>query len=148
MIASAETAAHIGELHVDARWLVRGVGFAEQEGDRLGSLIGRLHTDDELKVLAASVVPSKSAFRLEKHRVDRLRLKLPLQHQMRRIVGRKLSANVFAVTRRFRIIEPGWNRQPRPDRALGVLELAGTDPAVLDRRIDIGRARGRAGHPW
>jgi hypothetical protein len=106
MIASAETAAHIGELHVDARWLVRGVGFAEQEGDRLGSLIGRLHTDDELKVLAASVVPSKSAFRLEKHRVDRLRLKLPLQHQMRRIVGRKLSANVFAVTRRFRIIEP------------------------------------------
>jgi len=147
VVAAAETAAHIGELHVDACRLVRGLGLAEQEGDGLRGVARGLRADDELEVLAACVVPGEAVFRLEKHRIHRLRLELPLQHQARRIVPRKLGANVFAVTRGLRIVLPGGNRQPRPDRALGVLELSGTDPAILDRRIDIRRVGGRPRNP-
>ena len=58
------------------------------------------------------------------------------------------SARIFApIVGGFGIGLPGWDRQPRPDRDLGVLgflELAGTDPAVLHRRVDVGRLRRRA----
>jgi len=70
-----------------------------------------------------------------------LRLELALEHQPRRIVSRKLGANVFAVTRGLRVLLPDGNRQPRPDRPLGVLKFSRTDPAILDRRIDVGSIR-------
>jgi len=37
-------------------------------------------------------------------------------------------------------------QEPRPYRALRVLETPRTDPAVLERRVNIGRVRSRAGH--
>ena len=132
-------------MRVDARRLVRGVGFAEQEADRFRSIVGRLHAD-ELEGLTASVVPGKTAFRLEKHWIRRLRLELPLQHQPRRIVRGKLGANGFAMTGSFRVVEPGRNRQPLPDRVLVFVEHPRTDPPVLDRRINIGRIRSRPGY--
>ena len=46
----------------------------------------------------------------------------------------------------FGVGAPGRNREPRPYRALTVLETSRTDPAVLDRRVNVGRVRGRAGH--
>src|SRR5258707_562223 len=46
----------------------------------------------------------------------------------------------------FGIAEPGRNREPGPYRTLRVLETSRTDPAVLDRRVNIWRVRGRAGH--
>jgi hypothetical protein len=109
MVASAETAAHIGELRVDARRLVRGVGFAKQEDNRFRGIVGRLNADHEFKILAAWIVPGKTAFRLEKHRIRRLRLELPLQHQPRRIVRCKLGANGFAVIGGLRIALPAGN---------------------------------------
>src|SRR5262249_10528082 len=72
---------------------------------------------------------------------------LPLQHQARRIVCRKFGANVFAVTGGLSVFLTAWNRQPLPDRVPGVLELPGTDPAVLDWRIDIRRVGGRPSNP-
>jgi len=41
---------------------------------------------------------------------------------------------------------PGRKRESCPDRASRTLEEARTNPAVLDRRVDIGRVRGRAAH--
>ena len=141
MVACAEAAAHIGAARIDTRRFVRGVGLAKQEGDGLGGVVGRLHADDEFEDPAARVIPSKTAFRFEKHRFGRLRLELALEHQPRRIVSRKLGANVFAVTRGLRVLLPDGNRQPRPDRPLGVLKFSRTDPAILDRRIDVGSIR-------
>ena len=66
---------------------------------------------------------------------------------MRRIVRRELGTNRFAVARGFRVGVPGGIRERRPVWLLGVLELRRADPPVLDRRVDIGRIRGRAGHP-
>ena len=51
------------------------------------------------------------------------------------------------MVRGFGVGLSGRDRQPRPDRAAqcsGFLELAGTDPAVLDRRVDVGRLWSRA----
>ena len=124
VIASAESAADIGEMRIDMRRLVCGLGFAEQIRDRFSRLVGRLHADHQFEILAAGVVPSEAAFRLEKHRVNGLSFELPLQHQMRRIIRRKLGANLFAVVRRLRVVLPGGNREPRPDRVLRVLEYS------------------------
>src|SRR5262249_6861951 len=103
VVAAAETAAHIGELHVDTRRRMWGFGCAQQESHRLRGIVRRLHADDKLEALAARVVPGESAFRLEKHRIHRLRLELSLEHQARRIVCCKLGADVFAVTGGLRV---------------------------------------------
>jgi hypothetical protein len=128
----------------------RRLRLAEQERDRLRGFVGRLDTDDERECLAARVVPCKPAFRLEKHRIDRLGVELTLQHQERRIVRCEFRTNLLAVVGRFGIGLPGRVRLPGPDRDLGVLirvlELAGTDPTVLDWRVDVGRLRGWAGY--
>src|SRR5438067_13742815 len=103
MVAAAEATAQISEARVDARRFVRGVGFAEQKGDGLGDVVGRLRAGDEFESLA-SVVPGETAFWLEKHRIGRLRLELPLQHEPRRIVRRKLGAEVFDVSGGFCVV--------------------------------------------
>src|SRR5262249_61272105 len=69
VVASAEAAADIGELRVDARRLEGGAGFAQKERDGFQVLERRLHPEHELEVLAARVVPGETAFRLKKHRV-------------------------------------------------------------------------------
>jgi len=69
MVASAESAADIGELSVDARRLESSAGFAQKERDGFRVLERRLHPEHELEVLAARVVPGDAAFRLEKHGV-------------------------------------------------------------------------------
>ncbi|HWX31552.1 MAG TPA: hypothetical protein VNZ53_29480 [Steroidobacteraceae bacterium] len=81
MVATAESTTAIGEIAVDACRPEGRLRIAEQIGDGFRDLVGRLHADDELKVLAARVVPGKAAFWFEKHRVDRLRLEFPVKHQ-------------------------------------------------------------------
>ena len=61
-----------------------------------------------------------------------------------RIVRCKFRADLFAVSRRFRIGVPGRDREPRPYRAPRGLETPRTDPTVLDRRVDVGRVGGWA----
>ena len=144
MVASAESAAAIGRIGVDAHWLHGRLGLAEQICDRAGDLEGRLRADDKLEGLARPIEPGKAAFRLEKHRVDRLGLEFAVQHQKRRIVRREFSPDPLAVLRSFGIGLPGRDREPRPYRLARVLEAPGTDPAVLERREHIGRLGRRA----
>src|SRR5258708_6699566 len=94
----------------------------------------------------ARSIPSDAAPRLEKHRAARLGLEVAVQHQNGRIARCKFGADLLPMGCGFGVGEPGRNRQPRPYRALRVLETSRTDPAVLDRRVNIGRVRGRAGH--
>src|SRR5262245_22184046 len=133
MVATAESTTAIGEIRVDAGRLESRLRVAEQIGGRFRGLVRRLHADDELEVLAAGVVPGKAAFRLEKHRVDRLRLEFAIEHQERRVVGCEFRADLFAIARGFGIVLPARNREARPDWAPGFLETPWTDPAVLDR---------------
>jgi hypothetical protein len=69
-----------------------------------------LHANNKFKILAARVIPGNSAFRLEKHRIDRLRLKFAIEHQECRIIGCEFGADLFPITRGFRIGLPGWDR--------------------------------------
>src|SRR5262249_30151506 len=147
VVASAESPAAISKISVDAGRLESRQGVAEQIGDRFRGLVRRLRADDELEVFAAGVIPGKAAFRLEKHRIDRLRLEFAIEHQQRRVVGCEFRADFFAIARRFRIGLPGGSREARPDRTSRAFEEPWTDPAVLDRRIELGRARGRAPYP-
>src|SRR5258707_13844564 len=73
-------------------------------------------------------------------------LEFAVQHQQRRTGLGKLGADLLAMGCGFGIGAPARNREPRPYRALTVLETSRTDPAVLDRRVNIGCIRGRGGH--
>ena len=117
MVASAEAAADIGEISVDARRLEGGAGFAQKVRDRFRGLVWRLHPDHELEGFAAHVVPGDAALRLEKHRVDRLGLEFAIQHQNGRIVRCKFRADLLAMGCGFGVGAPGRNREPRPYRA-------------------------------
>ena len=130
VVASAEPAAAIGEVDVDVRRAEFRIGLAEQKCDRFRGFVGRLHADDERERLAARVVPRKPAFRLEKHRIDRLGVELTVQHQERRIVRRQLRAYFRADVSGFGIGRPGRDRQPRPDRDLGVLVVCWNLPGL------------------
>ena len=55
--------------------------LAEQKRNRGGGLVWRLHPEHELEDLAVRVVPGETAFRFEEHRVDRLGLEFPVEHQ-------------------------------------------------------------------
>src|ERR1700682_2098723 len=81
MVASAETAAYIGELRVDAGGLERRTSFSQQERNRLRGLVGRLNAEHELKFIALPVVPAETTFRLKKHRVNGLGLEGAVEHQ-------------------------------------------------------------------
>src|SRR6476659_7924111 len=85
MVASAESAAHIGKQCYDVRRLERSPGIAEPACKRFSGLVTRLQGEHELEVFGARVVPGEPAFRLAKHRVDRLSLKFAVQHQNGRI---------------------------------------------------------------
>jgi hypothetical protein len=142
-VAPAESAAARGKIGVDASRFEGGLGVAEQIGDRARGFVGRLHADNEFEVLAAGVIPGKTAFRLESHRVDRLRLEFAIEHQECRIVGCKVRADPFAIGRGFGISLSG---RGRPYRAPRVLETPRTNPAVLGQRVHIGCVRGWAAH--
>ena len=73
-------------------------------------------------------------------------LEFAVQHQKGRIARRKFSADLLAVGRGLGVGLRLRHRERRPYRAFRVLELSGADPAVLERRVNIGRVRGRAGH--
>ena len=106
VIASAEAAAHIGKLRVDARRLKRRMGFAQQVCDRLRGLIRRLHANDELEGVAAGVMPGQTALGLEKHWIHRLGLEFALQHQQVSLVVGELGADLLAISRGFGISRP------------------------------------------
>src|SRR5260370_23338590 len=146
MVASAESAAHISKQGFDVRRLERNPRVAEHVCKPFSGLVRRLHAEHELEVFGARVVPGEPAFRLEKHRVDGLRFEFAVKHQQRRTGCGKLGADLLAMGCGFGVGAPGRNREPRPYRALTVLEMSRTDPAVLDRRVNIGCIRGRAGH--
>src|SRR5262245_5102416 len=131
MVATAESAAAIGEIVVDAGRPDGRLRIAEQISDRLRGLVRRLHADDKLEVFAARVVPSKAAFRLEKHRIDGLCFEFALEHQECRIISCEFLPDLFAIARGFRIGLPSGNRKPCPDRVPRALEESRTNPAVL-----------------
>ena len=118
---------------LDMRRLERSLCFVEHIRERFGGVVGRLHAEHELEILSPAVVPGEPAFRLEKHRVDGLRLELTVQHQERRIGRGQIGADLLAIDRRLGVGRPGLDRERRPDGALGILKLAGTDPAGEDR---------------
>ena len=107
VIAAAEAAAHIGELGVDPRRLEGSAGLAKQMRDRLRRLVGRLHAQHQFEAAALPVVPGKTGLRFEKHRIDRLRLELAIEHQKIRIFGREFSRG--SARHRSR----PWRRPPR-----------------------------------
>ena len=147
VVASAESAAARRAIGADMRGLEGRLGIAEQIRDRCRYLGGRLHADNQIKVLASGVIPGKPAFRLKSHRVDRLRLEFAVQHQKCRIFRIELGANLFAVACRHGIGRPARHREARPYRGPGVLEESRPNPAVFGWRVDIGRVWGRASHP-
>jgi hypothetical protein len=70
VIASAETAAAVGEIVIDACRLEGRLRIAEQIGDRFRRFVRRLHAHNKFEVLAVRVIPGKAAFRFEKHWID------------------------------------------------------------------------------
>ena len=105
-----------------------------------------MHAEHEFKRLRAAVVPAETAFRLEKHRVDGLRLEFAVQHQQVRIVRGKFGADLFAVNEACASAGPLTSGGAQTGMS-PVAKLRGTDPAGLHRRIDIRRLGGRAGNP-
>src|SRR5712691_7706680 len=85
MVASTESAAHIGKQGFDVRRLERSPRVAEHIGKLFSGLVRRLHAEHEREVFGARVVPGEPAFRLKEHRVDGLRFELAVKHQQRRI---------------------------------------------------------------
>src|SRR5713101_6552630 len=61
VVAPAESSAARGEVDVDVRRLEWSLAVAEQVRDRCRHLGGRLHTDNEIEVLAPGVIPGKTA---------------------------------------------------------------------------------------
>ena len=95
-------------------------------------------------VLRGRVVPGEAAFRLEKHRVDGLRLEFAVEHQERRIVRGELGADLLAVDRGLGVGRPVRIGERRPDRTIASSgDACRTDPALLQRRVDIRRVRRR-----
>src|ERR1700730_9004516 len=101
VIASAEAAAHICKLRVDAFGLEWGARFTQEVCDRLSRLIGGLYADDELEGAAPGVIPGEPTLGLEKHRVHRLGLEFALEHQDVSLVIPELCADLLAILRSF-----------------------------------------------
>ena len=139
VIAPPKATAEMGELGVDALRLEACGGLAEKIGDGACGLERGLHAEDELEVAAACIVPGKAAFGLEEHRVDGLGHEIALEHQHGRIVARELSADLLAVGSALGVVGARRRGQQLPDRPTAALEISWADPAVPDRRIDVGR---------
>jgi hypothetical protein len=133
MIASAESAAHIGKMRFDVRRLERIPRVAEHIGELFSGVVWRLHAEHELKILGARIVPAEPAFRLEEHRIDGLRLEFAVEHQQRRVGRGQVGPDLLAISRRLGVRRPGLVHEWRPYRTLGVLKFAGIDPAGEDR---------------
>src|SRR5215213_5314761 len=99
MIVTVETPADMGEMRVDPGRPERPAAAAEEIGDRLDGFLRRLNADHELERPPVAVIPAETGFRLEKHRVDRLRLEFAVQHQLVRMARGKLGADLLAVER-------------------------------------------------
>src|SRR5713101_9283323 len=67
MIASAESAAHIGKQGFYVRRLERSPRVAEHIGKLFSGVVRRLHAEHELKVFGARIVPAYSSFWLGDH---------------------------------------------------------------------------------
>ena len=132
MVASAESATARRAIGADMRGLEGRLGIAEQIRDRCRYLGGRLHADNQIKVLASGVIPGKPAFRLKSHRVDRLGLEFAVQHQKCRIFRIELGANPFAVACRHGIGRPARHREARPYRGPGFSKNPGLTQPFLD----------------
>jgi len=146
VVAPAEAAADIGELRVDAVRPERSVRLAKKIRDRLGGFERRLHAEHQLELACFFVVPAEAGFRLEKHRIDRLRLEFAVEHQQRRIVRGQFRPDLLAIVRAFGIGGRVFLSERRPNRKRRVLEFPRTDPTLLNRRINVGRIAGGAGH--
>ena len=147
MVASAEAAAHISEMRVDPGRLEAAAGGAEKVRDRLRGLVGDWTPTTSSSALRPLSYHAMTALRLEKHRVDRLGLEFAVQHQNGRIARCKFGADLLAMGCGFGVGAPGRIGSRVHIGMPPVLEASRTDPAVLDRRINIGRVRGRAGNP-
>ena len=145
VVAPSEAAAHIGEVGLDVLGLERGLGLAQQGGDRLRALVGRLDAEHEFQLAALAVVPAETAFGLEEHRVDRLGLEASVQHQKVRICFRQFGADLLAVLGRLAVGLCRLLGEGLPDREGGMLHAARAHPAGEDRRVDVRRLRGRPG---
>lgn len=138
VVAAAEAAADMGELGVDMRGLVGRMRFAEQMRERLRSLVRRLHAEHQLQIAAFAAVPGEPAFRLQEHRIDRLRLELAVEHEQRGVVRSKLAADLIAKLGRLDVIGRHLPGERGPHGQCCVLHLLRRDPAGLDRRIEVG----------
>jgi hypothetical protein len=127
------------------RRLERSPRVAQHICKCFSGLVRRLHAEHQLQTFAADVEPGDAALRLKKHRIDGLGFEFAVQHQQIRIVRCEFCTNPLAVGRRFDIRRAFRYRQYPPDRPSVVLK-ARTDPAFLDRRIDIRRVGAGPGH--
>ena len=123
VIASAEAAAKMSEIGVDARRLERRARLAEQIGDSIGRLVRRLHAEHEFELSRFRAVPGEPAFRLEEHRIDGLRLELAIEHQQVRIFRRKAGADLLAIGRSLGVGALIVLCERRPDRKRRGLEF-------------------------
>jgi hypothetical protein len=97
MIAAAKAAAHVSHMGMDLCRLEASARRAQQMVKRLDGLRRRLHADHDFQCLGARVVPCETAFGLEKHRVDGLRLEVAGEHKLLRIVHRQPGTDLIAV---------------------------------------------------
>src|ERR1700676_3563304 len=128
MIASTESAAHIGKQGLDVRRLEWSPHVAQHICKRFSGVVRRLHAEHEFEVFGARIVPAETAFRLEKHRIDGLRFEFAVEHQKVWIARRKLRADLLAEGWGFGIGPPRRCGGRRPYRQLRVLKMSGTDP--------------------
>jgi len=73
-------------------------------------------------------------------------LEFAVQHQKGRVARRKFSADLLAIGRGLGVGLRLRHRERCPYREFRILEVFGADQTVLERRVNIGRVRGRAGH--
>jgi hypothetical protein len=144
MVAAAEAAAHIGEMRVDPLRPDVAAGFAEEGGDRFGRLLRGLDADHELHHPPGVVVPGESRLGLEEHRIDGLGLEAALEHQPVVMAGREVGADARPVIGGL-LVGGTTAVRPGPDRPLALAEAPRHHPAGLDRGVDVGRVRRRAG---
>ena len=145
VVAPAKSAAHICEMRVDMRRLEVGAGVAQQSCDGGCGVVRRLHAEHEFEVFALGVIPGETAFGLEKHWINGLGLEFAVENEKIWSVGLKFGADLFAVACRIGVGGPCRHGEPRPYWAAPVLKEPWTDPAILDRRVHVGRVRRRTG---
>ena len=128
------------------RGLEGRLGIAEQIRDRCRYLGGRLHADNQIKVLASGVIPGKPAFRLKSHGSADCVSNSRSSTKSAGFFASSSARKCLTMACRHGIGRPlGTGRRghmgPRSSRKLP------PSPAVFGWRVDIGRVWGRASHP-